>query len=518
MTLYEKFKGLDIDFSQLGLGRGDDQGGYFCTPVGARVIGWEGVDGIHYCFVEGFGETVFAVNPAVLPGKYVHPLARSFEDFLRLLIACGSTAAAEQAWMWDREQFDAFLMDNPPVPEINALRDKLSLAPMEDPYGYIKEVHSSFDYSKIPFSGEYYENLPEEYKPPEKPEWKVYFEGGLGSYHRGHDRPGTEIPVGKVFSWAGRVWHIPAVYACGKGLVVDFCLEIDPAAHRAFVEKWRPWWEGNRPLTPEEEEQQRAENPFTLDFSPRAAANGKELRRRSGSGSAWTPVSLRRELEQWEGEYNQQDWESVWLMEHYGLDPEKVWMFWRESFPWTTAAKPKLKALTLSLEQDPVSVPGPRFTVSGAGDTVAFTHPVTGEAHTLTVAEYEEKEMDSGLLPNGWDYPTHYTAMAYVVEPELPRQSLTVRDCGQGDNPRHKPPEELAALAAIGGADGPTAACSIGLIGGADGPTAILLANGKTGHPRSACSALRFDPPGQVEWRMVFYQKTADDISVDLLP
>ncbi len=49
---------------------------------GAEVIGWAGVDGIHCCFVKGFGEMVFAVNPSNLPGDHVHPLARSFEDFV----------------------------------------------------------------------------------------------------------------------------------------------------------------------------------------------------------------------------------------------------------------------------------------------------------------------------------------------------------------------------------------------------------------------------------------------------
>ena len=106
MTLYKKYKKLKIDFSQLSLEPGDTSGGYFCTPKGAEIIGWTGVDGIHCCFVKGFGEMVFAVNPSNLPGDYVHPLARSFEDFLRLILACGLDAA-EQAWMWNRGEFDA---------------------------------------------------------------------------------------------------------------------------------------------------------------------------------------------------------------------------------------------------------------------------------------------------------------------------------------------------------------------------------------------------------------------------
>lgn len=522
MTMYEKYKKLDIDFSQLSLEQRDACGDYFCDPVGAEVIGWAGVDGIHCCFVEGFGEMVFAVSPANGPGDYVHPLARSFEDFLRLILACGLDAA-EQAWMWNRGEFDAFLETYPPTRSqraaLDGLRDALGLTPMEDPYGYIRELQSSFDYGKIPYSKEYYGLVPEEPEPqgpPERPEWKVYFEGGFGSRHYGHDKPGQEIPVSKTFSWGGRVWHIPAVYSCGKGLVVDLCVEIDPGKLWAFLEKWKPLTEGDRGPTQEEQERMQAENPMTVDYDPKVTVNGRELRGRSGNGSVWVPMYLRPEGEQ--GRYTQQDWESLWLMEHYGLDPEKGWTFLRESFPWATKTRPTLKTVSLSLEQSPVSVPGPRFTVSGEGDTVPFTHPVTGEEHTLHVVEYEAQEMDANHFQDKdqWEYPTRYTAMSFTVEPELPRQSLTIRDCGRGDSPRPRPLEELDALAAIGGADGPTAACPVGIIGGADGPTVMILANGKSGQPRAACSSLYFEQPKQIEWRMVFRQKTVEDIEFDL--
>lgn len=525
MTLYEQYQGLDIDLAQLGLERGDTSGGYFCTPVGAEVIGWAGVDGIHCCFVEGFGEMVFAVSPENLPGEYVHPLARSFEDFLRLILACGLDAA-EQAWMWNRGEFDAFLETYPPTEGqravLDALAQALALAPMDDPYGYIRAVQDEFDYTALKFSEEYYELVgdPEPDTPPERPEWKVYYAGGFGR-HWGHDRPGDEIPLRKTFSWGGKVWHIPAAYACGKGIVLDLCMEIDPGELGAFLERWRPWAEGERPMTPEDEERQDAENPMTVDYDPKVTVNGRELRGRSGQGSGWVPMSCRPE--EFQGEYNQQDWDNLWLMEHYGLDQEKGWMFWRESFPWATKGKPKLKTLSLTLEARPRPIPGPRFTVSGPGDSVDFTNPLTGQAHTLRVAEYEAQETDMTGMPEGWDYPTHCTAMAYTLEPELPQGALMIRDAGEGDNPRPKPLEELAALDAIGGVDGP-AACSIGIIGGSDGPTAIIMAHAKgatASHgPRlySACSALRFDPPESVQWRMSFRDTQPDRMAVELLP
>ena len=107
--------------------------------------------------------------------------------------------------------------------------------------------------------------------------------------------------------------------------------------------------------------------------------------------------------------------------------------------------------------------------------------------------------MDAGRFQDKdqWEYPTHYTAMSFVVEPELPRQSLTVRDCGQGDHPRPKQ-SNMA---------GPTVANSVG----------VILATSKSGQPRAACSSLYFGLPERIEWRMVFRQKPVEDIEVDLL-
>ena len=502
MTLYEKFKKLDIDFSRLGLEQRDTRSDYFCTPKGAEVIGWAGVDGIHCGFVKGFGEMVFTVSPMNTRGNYVKPVANTFEDFLRLLLTCGGVDAVEQAWMWNRGEFDAFLETYPPDDEqrtvLNALRDKLSLTPMDDPYGYIKGVQSSFDYGRLCFSEEYYELVsdePEPQEPPEIPEWKVYFGNGFG-YHRGHDRPGKEIAVNKIFTWGGRTWHIPSVYSCGKGLAVDFYVEVAPNVYRAFMEKWRPWWEKDKPLTPEEEEQQMAENPMQVHFTPKATVNGRELRFSSGIASNWIPKSLRLE-------YNHraysQNLESIWIAEHYGLDSELGWMFCRYFFPWATKTKPMMKTLSLLLEQDRTPISGPRFTVSGVGDTVLFTHPVTGECHTLQVVEYENQRVKFSHLEDDLEYPDYYIAMSYEVEPELPKESLAVLDCGKGDSPRKK--------ASIGGADGPMS-FFVGIVVDTDD-------NGKT-NPRSAYSALRFEPPEHIEWRIEFYQKTVEDIEIDL--
>ena len=61
-----------------------------------------------------------------------------------------------------------------------------------------------------------------------------------------------EITVNKSFIWGDMQWHVPAVYACEKGLVVDYCVEIDPEKIKSFFEKWESVAEHEECLTLEE--------------------------------------------------------------------------------------------------------------------------------------------------------------------------------------------------------------------------------------------------------------------------
>ncbi len=178
MTLYQKYLALELDGSWIGLERGSETSGYFCTPEGARIIGWE-TEGIHYCFIKGYRDMVFAVNPESCVDRCVYPLAGNFKDFLRLILACGSTTAVEQIAGWDRERFEAFLRseDNRVWPEqqtvLDRIRTELKLTAMDDPFSYVKEVQAAFDDSKLRFSNEYYDALglerPDGTAPEEQP-------------------------------------------------------------------------------------------------------------------------------------------------------------------------------------------------------------------------------------------------------------------------------------------------------------------------------------------------------------
>ena len=179
MNSDQTIRELQLALAAAGLRQEDRDAAYFCTPKGARILGWTGVDGIHCCLIRGFGEMVFAVSPMDPAPPYVRPLARNFSDFLRLLLACGSWDALEQAWQWDETQFAAFLRDNPAPEERKAALAQIGrqtgLAPMEDPYRYLRELQAAFDYSRIPYTRDFYD-LDLNPAAPRQPEpWKVTF-------------------------------------------------------------------------------------------------------------------------------------------------------------------------------------------------------------------------------------------------------------------------------------------------------------------------------------------------------
>lgn len=80
---------------------------HFCTPIGAEIIGWD--NGIHYCFIKGFGDMVFCVNPETCCAYHVYPIACNFRDFLGLILATGNTNTLQQIICWNKKMFDDFV-------------------------------------------------------------------------------------------------------------------------------------------------------------------------------------------------------------------------------------------------------------------------------------------------------------------------------------------------------------------------------------------------------------------------
>ncbi len=472
---YTDFKKLGIDLSPVGMDVHTEDIRYFCTPVGMRIIGWAGVDGIHYGFVRGYGETVFAVNPENYGGEYVHPLALDFEDFLRLLIACGDCNALEQAWMWNREQFDTFLEDYPPDDSQRAvmaeLAEKTGLEPTKDVWDYLRCVHENFDGSKLRYSQEYYEIVGEENPFAGEEAWKVYYEGGYREGKR-KDRPGEKIVSDTCFFWGKEIWFVPAVYACTKGLVVDYCVEL---------ESWK-----------------RAE---AVEFRSYFTLNGKPLRESGASGECWIPEHL---LEP--GTTNSDN--ARWIMEYYGLDASRAWVFRRVSCPWATARKPKeIQSLKVKLVRDMEVFAGKTFRNPAVGDVIEFRHPLSGVKHRLTVKEYERQVLPEERMADAeYEMPRHTTVMRYTVEPSLGIRNFSVRDCAAADTPRRRKTERGREFSSV-----------IAVIGEIAGPIAVTSAVASTELLRGATSALRFEETIDVEWRMEFREKTTEDAEVTII-
>ena len=495
----KKFLQTGIDSNLVGIEIRADQPAYFCTPKGASVFGWAGVDGIHFCFIRGFGEMVFSVSPMNTPPDYVHPLAKNFADFLRLILACGNTAAVEQAWMWNEAQFAAFLQENPVTPEaqqtLSEISEKMHLQPMEQPWAYLHSLQASFDFRQIRFSDAYDEVEPEPAAEPVCPAWKVWFDGDFWG-HTGKDHAGTEIPLQKTFDWAGHHWVIPAAYSCSKGLVIDFCMRVDAQSIRDFLEKWDRENDAWQTISPAQQMQMEWENPLCFAFKPCLTLNGKTLQTTHGCSICYHPCLPDGAV---------QEPEAIWVMEHYGLDDTAGWVISRNCFPWQTRRRPEIHSLCLTMEQQPGQLPGPTFQMHAPGDSFRFSHPVSGITHTLTVQELEPQTVPQhGFDSEHWMYPVHYLAMQYTLTPE-PAEPLSVFDCAQGDAP-----VEAAEGEAVFCRESSHSCAAVGIIGGADGPTAVVYGADSGGKFHTACSALHFAPvENKIAWQIVFQVRQA---------
>ena len=150
-ALFLQFQQLPIDKSLISLEPGSIEFPYFCYPVNAVPIGFEG--GILYCFLPEYGGMVFAANPESCADRCVYPLAQTFSDFLRLILACGSANPVEQIVWMSREQFEDHLRAERAI-QTEAQKAALD---MEDPFAYVKALQAGFDGSKIQYSDEYYD-------------------------------------------------------------------------------------------------------------------------------------------------------------------------------------------------------------------------------------------------------------------------------------------------------------------------------------------------------------------------
>ena len=329
--------------------------------------------------------------------------------------------------------------------------------------------------------------------------FEVFFESGYWGKD-GKSRAGTEIPLHASFKWGDEIWHIPAIYTFAMGMVMDFCVEIQPEKLKAFLEKWMPVCGGKTDISRELRAEIEGENPLCVNFSPRLLVNGTEIPATRGSGVNWIPAGCRP------GKPENSE-EAAALMVHYGLDMEKAWSFHRQSFRWVTFRQPEITSLQLRLVRDDATINGIHFTNPAVGDVISFVHPVSGVTHRLAVVEYKAQEFPAEAFAGSeYEFPTHYTAMTYTVTPELPEDRIQVCDCLENDKAIPRPGAEQHD------------ACGFGVIGGANGVAGFILAddNPHSVATHMAFSALHFQPAENIEWRISFREKLMEDVEVTL--
>ena len=473
-----QFLKAEIDLEPLGLILEGPFEAYFCTPKGARIFARSGVDGIHFCFVRGFGETVFAVSPMNGLENCVHPVAKSFRDFLRLLLALHDAAAIEQAWQWNAAQLEEFEQKNPSSDEQLAALGKLvsafHLRPMAEPWKYIHTVQSGFDYGKLRFSEEFYDNVENAFKQDEP--WQVTFEGDFWS---AHGKPGKELRLGAPFSWAGGDWRVPAAYVCKEGMVLDIVKRVPVEQIFGFREKWNlsreddgsDWDEAQRLRA-------MADNPFSEELDAALTVNAQTMQQAHGCSLCWDPLYP-----------DGNDQESRRVREHYGLDELDGWYIERISFPWKGKKETDIRSLRLHLWENPIGVPGPEFSPEKAGDSITFTFPGAKQTYTLMATDLHTEPLAVG------SETLYTTELSYDITPEPVDGSVTLCDFGP------------SITISYGGFSG----CAVGVIGGADGPA--VLAMGRN----IACSQVRREKERKVTWTLVFREKRKEDRTVTLL-
>ena len=360
---------------------------------------------------------------------------------------------------------------------------------------------------------------------PQKKSWLVSYDGSF--WHAGEDT-GREVPVRKEFLWGRKKWVIPALYLCQEGLVIDFCMEAEPAELKAFIEKWDLARTACDRRSREQELKLILEHPLDISFSSHISLNGKELKSEHSCAVSWLPEAC------FPGsrfpDKMTPNPEAKAALDHYGLDRDKAWSIHRHAYRWTPDMGPftpeawreSLKAagpLFIRLERDRESIPAERFTALNIGQRVPIRHPLTGAEYLLTVHDIRSESLPPDPFPDScMEFPGHCTVVFYSLQPDLPNQDFHLLDCAEGDAPRRKK-----------GASGSVKYASvsstifIGIPGGTEGPAAILLPDDAAHSGAAAratlhnsCSSVYFETPEQLQWLAVFCEKLAEDITVEV--
>lgn len=327
----------------------------------------------------------------------------------------------------------------------------------------------------------------------DKKQWEVYWGKGFLE-HSLPEKPGKELAVNQSFFWEGDYIQILSLYVCSQGLVLDLCQRIEPEAVDAFLNRWRAKARKPEQLTAEEMELLEAENPTAFHFTTKLITDGKPLLRQCSCSGGWYPKMLMEERNP----------QAEKFLLHYKLDLGFGWMMMRSSFSWADANEHTLKHLEFHFSADPISMAGPHFKLEGEEQSISFTHPITGEKHTLQVKSrfFEEiPEQSFSQLSGDFTCPRYYEAFQFTMTPELREDTYQIRSADARSGPPLSPSDRKSDSL-------------ISAAGGLDGPTAVFLAGKRSssaGNTHLAISSLSFEQAHAKEWAITFRIRTKED-------
>ena len=326
--------------------------------------------------------------------------------------------------------------------------------------------------------------------------WFVAFGKGFVPSQKSKNVAVTE--VGSIADHSTGKWLVPAVYRCGKGFVVDFCIGVESSRVSEFVEKWRFSDFDESKLGAEEIRAMSRENPFENDGRISLVADGKEIKHTFGSSLCWIPPHLMVD-----GYENSETAELI--ASHYELDKSYAWILKRESFEFSS--RRKVKSLKAVVKFPPESFYGDKFSDLSAGDSFEVLHPLTDVKYTVTVKSLENTDLDKNIKFKDMIIPTHYSVMTFDIQPYIAPDKFRLVDTSENDKPM--PCAENLSASDTG------ESCAVAVIGGADGPVAVFCSSATT-NEHSARSALKHRPAESIDWQVVFREKTISDFEVEL--
>lgn len=167
----EKLKKLPIELDTVGLEQAENFTPYFCTPIGAELVGSIGCDGVHFVMLPE-DERIFCVEPAMgEPGTYVLPVAENLSRFLSYVLYCRDANPISQIWWLSEERFCQLLQEDMQaswsgdeefserkMKTLDTIGKVFQIDPI-DPYGPVRALQREFSPDCLQFSDEYYDVL-----------------------------------------------------------------------------------------------------------------------------------------------------------------------------------------------------------------------------------------------------------------------------------------------------------------------------------------------------------------------